>query len=110
MITVADFSVLHTQLWSLCKEDPLGFIIVHPELIMLKKIKSYRDKSVLKNVYHTELTKTIKNVYISYKNTFNCNFLIVINNKWNIYIHSSGQTNQEKHINISTVCIIYIIV
>ncbi len=43
IITGADFSVLHTQCWCLFKEDPLGFTIHHPELIMLKKIKSYRD-------------------------------------------------------------------
>jgi len=39
MITGADFSVLHTQYWCLWKEDPLGFTIHHPELMMLKKIK-----------------------------------------------------------------------
>ncbi len=38
--TGADFSVLHTQ--------SLGFTVHHPELIMLKKIKSYRDWSALK--------------------------------------------------------------
>ncbi len=51
--------MLHTQFWCLCKEDPLGFTIHHPELIMLKKIKSYRDWSALKKVYHTELKKII---------------------------------------------------
>ncbi len=42
MVTSPDFSVPHTQLWCLWKEDPLAFTIHHPELIMLKNIKSYR--------------------------------------------------------------------
>ncbi len=42
--------MLHTQFWCLWKEDPLGFTIHHPELIMLKKIKSYRDWSALKKI------------------------------------------------------------
>ncbi len=59
MITFPDFSVQHTTFLSLCKEDPLGFTIHHPELIVLKNIKSYRDWSALKQVYHTELKKNI---------------------------------------------------
>ncbi len=47
-ITGADFSVLHTRCLCLFKEDPLGFTIHHQELIMLKKIKSYKDWSALK--------------------------------------------------------------
>ncbi len=47
MVTAPDFSVPHTQFWSLWKEDPLGFTIHHPELIMLKNIKSYRHWSAL---------------------------------------------------------------
>ncbi len=47
MVTVPDFSVPHTQFWCLWKEDPLGFTIHHPELIMLKNIKSYRHWSAL---------------------------------------------------------------
>ncbi len=43
IITGADFSVLHTQFRCLSKEDPLDFTIHHPELIILKKIKRYRD-------------------------------------------------------------------
>ncbi len=47
MVTVPDFSVPHTQFWCLWKEDPLGFTIHHPELIMLKNIKSYSHWSAL---------------------------------------------------------------
>ncbi len=47
MVTAPDFSVPHTQLWCLWKEDPLAFTIHHPELIMLKNIKSYRHWSAL---------------------------------------------------------------
>ncbi len=47
MVTAPDFSVPHTQFWCLWKEDPLGFTIHHPELIMLKNIKSYRHWSAL---------------------------------------------------------------
>ncbi len=47
MVTVPDFSVPHTQFWCIWKEDPLGFTIHHPELIMLKNIKSYRHWSAL---------------------------------------------------------------
>ncbi len=41
--TVPDFSLLHTQCRYIWKEDTLGFTIHHPEFIMLKKIKIYRD-------------------------------------------------------------------
>ncbi len=47
MVTAPDFSVPHTHFWCLWKEDPLGFTIHHPELIMLKYIKSYRHWSAL---------------------------------------------------------------
>ncbi len=43
--------------WCLFKEDILGITIHNPELIMLKKIKSYRDWSALKKVYHIEWKK-----------------------------------------------------
>ncbi len=52
----------HTNFGCLWKE-PLGFTIHHPELIMLKKIKSYREWSALKKVYHAE--------YKINKNTWN---------------------------------------
>ncbi len=61
--------MLHTQFWCLFKEDILGFTIHNPELIMLKKVKSYRDWSVLKKVYHIEWKNNDN--YISYKNTLN---------------------------------------
>ncbi len=55
MVTVPDFSVPHTQFWCLWKEDPLGFTIHHPELIMLNNIKSYRHWSALIFFfYHTD--------------------------------------------------------
>ncbi len=57
----------HTILVSF--QDILGFTIHNPELIMLKKKKSYRDWSALKKVYHIEW-KNNDNC-ISYKNTWN---------------------------------------
>ncbi len=51
MVTFPDNNVLHTQFMYLWKEDTLGFTMHHPELIMLlKKIKSYRHLSALKNI------------------------------------------------------------
>ncbi len=50
MVTFPDNNMLHTQFMSIWKEDTLGFTMHHPELIMLKKIKSYRHWSALKNV------------------------------------------------------------
>ncbi len=47
MITVAGFHVLHTIVVSLQRRH-FGLYYHHPELIMLKKIKSYRYWSALK--------------------------------------------------------------
>ncbi len=44
-----------TELKIITVADHLGFTIHNPELIMLKKIKSYRDWSALKKGYYTEL-------------------------------------------------------
>ncbi len=49
MVTVPDFSVTHTQFWCLWKEDPLGFSIHHPALIMLKNLKLLTLKCLEKN-------------------------------------------------------------
>ncbi len=68
MITIADFSVLHTQFWYLCEEDPLIITIHHPELIMLKKI-SYK---VIETEVPWKKCNTLnkkKYIYISFKNT-----------------------------------------
>ncbi len=58
MVTVPDFSVPHTQFWCLWKEDHLGFTFHHPELIMLKNVKSYR---LLKS-YRLIVASALKNI------------------------------------------------
>ncbi len=60
IITGADFSVPHKQFWCLCKEDPLGLLSII-QLIMLKKIISYRDWSALKKEFQTEWKKNLYN-------------------------------------------------
>ncbi len=62
MVTAPDFSVPHTQFWLSLEEDPLGFTIHHPELIMLKNIKTYRHWSALiKIVPHWFFFNSYKN-------------------------------------------------
>ncbi len=70
IITVADFSVLHTQFWCLCKEDPLGFSIHQPELIKIKNIKGYRDRSALKKCVPHWMVFYLYFIF-SHKNTLN---------------------------------------
>ncbi len=56
-----DFSELHKQFWRLFKEDPLGFTIHHPNLIMLKKINGLKV-TCLMSLYFKSEEDTMKNI------------------------------------------------